>query len=63
MFIQQHNCETGEIIQRQLTDDEIAKRDAEYQADQEAKAIKMAARKAILDRLGLTEEEARLLLG
>lgn len=63
MFIQQHNCETGEITQRELTAEEISKRDAEYQADQEAKAIKAAARQAILDRLGLTEDEAKILLG
>lgn len=62
------NIQTGEemIIEREETADEKAQRLerevklAEKQAEAEAKA---AARQAILDRLGLTEEEARLLLG
>lgn len=63
MFIQEHNCETGEITQRQLTAQEIAQRDAEHQAEQEAKAAKAAAKAALLERLGISEEEAKLLLG
>jgi hypothetical protein len=61
-----YNVETNEIIEREMNDAEFA----QYQADQEAEAqrkaeaeAKVAARQAILDRLGLTEEEARLLLG
>lgn len=60
------NCETGEEIEREMNDAEFA----QYETDQVAsavkkveKAAKAAARQAILDRLGLTEEEARLLLG
>ena len=63
MFIQEHNCETGEITQRELTAEEIAQRDAEHQAEQEAQAAKAAAKAALLERLGITEEEAKLLLG
>jgi hypothetical protein len=42
--------------------------EVEYYSDEElpiieAQEAKLAARQAILDRLGLTEEEARLLLG
>jgi len=60
------NCETGEVTERELTDEELAQQakdeaaEAKSRAEAEAKA---AARQAILDRLGLTEEEARLLLG
>jgi len=64
------NCETGEIIERELTEAEtqqqaidaaaIAQRPALIQAEAEEKAT---ARAAILDRLGLTAEEAQLLLG
>lgn len=61
---------TGEYIVREMTDEEQAKRDAEVafyqaQAAEEIKAKEEAAakRQAILDRLGLTEEEAKLLLG
>lgn len=61
-----HNIETDEIIDREMNDVEFA----QYEAGQAAEAAKAAelaakaqARQAILDRLGLTEEEARLLLG
>ena len=61
-----HNTETNEIIDREMTDEEFA----EYQADQAVQAAKLAeaeakaeARQAILDRLGLTADEAALLLG
>jgi len=63
MFIQEHNCETGEITQRALTAEEIAQRQAEYETEQEAKTAKAQARQALLDKLGITEDEAKLLLG
>lgn len=60
------NCETGEEIEREMNDVEFA----QYEADQTAEAqrraeleSKAAARQAILDRLGLTEDEAKLLIG
>jgi len=59
-----HNTETNEIIDREMNDEEFAQyealkvADAAKQAEVEAKA---AARQAILDRLGLTAEEAALL--
>jgi hypothetical protein len=60
-----HNTETNEVIDREMTDDEFA----DYQAEQIERAAKQAeaaakvtARAAILDRLGLTAEEAALLL-
>ena len=63
-----HNIETGEIvdIERDETAAETkarlehAKQIAAEQAEAEAKA---AARQAIADRLGLTADEAKLLLG
>jgi hypothetical protein len=60
-----HNTETNEIIDREMTDEEFANYEAEQaeraakQAESDAKAT---ARAAILDRLGLTAEEAKLLL-
>lgn len=62
------NAQTGEttIIERELTVEEIKERKSfqeqsiSLKAEAEAKA---AARQAILDRLGLTEDEAKLLLG
>ena len=59
------DAETQETIERDMNAEELA----QYEADQLAAAEKRAAeieaeakRKAILDRLGLTEEEAKLLL-
>jgi hypothetical protein len=64
--IKEYNCETQEEIIRDATDAEIAqmandKAEAEgRQAQAEAKA---AQRQAILDRLGLTADEVKLILG
>ena len=64
--IKEYNCETQEEIIRDATTAEIAQmaKDKEdvtaRQVESEAKA---AAKAAILDRLGLTADEAKLLLG
>lgn len=60
------NLETNEEIEREMTDIEFAQYEADKLASEQERAeteAKAAARQAILDRLGLTEEEARLLLG
>lgn len=60
------NVETGEEIEREMTDKEYAQLQidqAEAEANLVKKAAKAQARQEILERLGLTEEEARLLLG
>ena len=60
------NVETGEVIERELNAEEIAQQEideaqiAVQQAEAEAKAAQKAA---LLDRLGITEAEAKLLLG
>jgi vacuolar-type H+-ATPase subunit H len=64
------NCQTNEITERELNAEEIAQQEideanylaAKAIADAEAEA-KAAQRQAILSRLGITEEEARILLG
>ena len=60
-----HNTETNEIIDREMNDSEFAA----YQADQElqvslkvAENTKIAQRSSLLERLGITEDEAKLLL-
>jgi hypothetical protein len=70
MFRIEHNVETGEIIEIPLTESEIKEMEkaaAEIKAQvekQEAEvAAKAAAKAALLERLGITEEEAKLLLG
>jgi hypothetical protein len=63
--IKEHNCETQEEVIRDATNAEIAqmKIDADNfvakQAEAEAKAT---AKAALLSKLGITAEEARLLL-
>lgn len=60
------NCETGEEIIRDMTEEELAQLELDKKAQkqrQEELAAKAQARQAILDRLGITEEEARLLVG
>jgi hypothetical protein len=64
------NCTTGETSIIELTDAEIAQMEADAAADEtqrkaeeKAAADKAVARAAILDRLGLTADEAAILLG
>ncbi len=60
------NVETGEEIVRDATDSQIsqmAKDKAEVEARKAEVEAKEAERQAILDRLGLTADEAKLILG
>jgi hypothetical protein len=61
-----HNTQTDEVIDREMTEEEFAQYEADKATDAakqaEAKA-KATARQAILDRLGLTADEAALILG
>jgi hypothetical protein len=60
------NCETGEEIVRDATIEEIAQMeiDAANTAARKAEAeAKAAEKQALLDRLGITADEAKLLLG
>jgi len=64
-IIRIHNIETNEVIDREMTDDEFIKYEADQQATRllQAQAEAKAAQKAaLLDRLGITEDEAKLLL-
>ena len=59
------NCETGEITERELNKAEKDQQKLDEVADAElkAKAAEIAAkRQVILDKLGITAEEAALLL-
>ena len=61
-----HNVETGKIVDREMNDAEFAQYQAE-QADRQTKADEQAAKDeakaALLERLGITADEAALLLG
>jgi hypothetical protein len=68
-FIRIHNAETDEVIDREMTDVELAEvkamNDAKAAeiAEMEAKAKTAEATKAaLLSRLGITADEAKLLL-
>ena len=61
-----HNTETDEVIDREITDAEFKVYEAEkkisasYQAEAEAKA---QAKATILNRIGLTADELKMILG
>jgi hypothetical protein len=60
-----HNIETNEIINREMNDEEFAQYEAEQaaEADRQAEAeAKATAKAALLAQLGITEEQAKLLL-
>jgi hypothetical protein len=64
------DCSTGEVSEIELTAEEVAQRTAEAQAVTDAKAAeeadaaaKATEKAALLERLGITAEEATLLLG
>jgi hypothetical protein len=64
------DCSTGITTEVELTAEEIAEREAmaaEYAAQKAQeeldKATRAEAKAELLDRLGITEEEAKLLLG
>ena len=64
------NVKTGEEIEREMTTAEQKVRDKEIADYAQAKADRLAielkneeAKQAILDRLGLTADEAKLILG
>lgn len=65
-LITEVNCETGEVIERKMTEAETIQRTKDndaYNVLQEELKIKLLAKAALLDKLGITEDEARLLLG
>ena len=61
-----HNSATGEIVEREMSDEELAQWNLNQasaiakKAEAEAKAAEKAA---LLERLGITADEAKLLLG
>ena len=60
------NCETNEVVERELNAEELAQQvidEAKSLAIQAEASAKAAQRQAIFERLGLTQEEANLLLG
>jgi hypothetical protein len=66
MKIVEINCETGEEIIREATKaekDEAKVRKEQFQAEQAEGEAKAAEKQAILDRIGLTADELKTILG
>jgi hypothetical protein len=61
MKILDHNVETGEVIEREATEAELEQAEIDAAAAAE-RAEEIEAKAALLERLGITEEEAKLLL-
>ena len=65
-MIRIHDLSTDEVIDREMNDAEFAQYEADQTAQAAAKAeadAKVAQRQTLLDRLGITEDEAKILLG
>jgi hypothetical protein len=65
-IIRIHNSETDEVIDREMNDDEFAIYEADKAAELSRQAeaeSKSARRQEILEKLGLTADEAKLILG
>ena len=61
-----HNIETNEVIDREMNDAEFSQYEADQaavKAAQEAKVKAEADKAALLARLGLTEDELKIILG
>lgn len=60
------DAQIGVAIEREYTADELVQRSkdqAKYALIEQAKQERLIAREALLERLGITAEEAQLLLG
>ena len=65
-IIKLHDVKTQEIVEREMNDAEFAQFEANQAASAARQAedeVKATAKAALLARLGITEDEARLLLG
>jgi ribosomal protein S11 len=65
-IIRIHNTETDEVIDREMTAAEFKiyeEKQAKYAAEQAEAEAKATAKAALLTKLGITAEEAQLLLG
>lgn len=63
--IVRHNVETGKIVTRAMTANELAQHEADIEiakAFAAAEAERTLQRESLLKRLGITEDEAKLLL-
>jgi hypothetical protein len=57
-----HNVTTGEIETQEMTAEQIAQRETDDATKNAAEAQKAADKAALLTKLGITDDEAKLLL-
>lgn len=69
-IIKEINATTGEVIEREMTPEEIdptlnftEEQKKEFEERQIAESTKAAQKTALLEQLGITESQAKLLLG
>ncbi len=65
MMIIEHDAVTGQTIEREATAQELAQAELDAQAAaviESEKRAKLDAKAALLERLGITDDEAKLLL-
>jgi hypothetical protein len=65
-MIKIHNLETDEVIDREMNDDELAQLEIDIaftKARQAEVEAKQAEKQSILDRIGLTADELKTILG
>jgi hypothetical protein len=64
-IIRIHDTELNEVIDREMTDEEFAAYEEQRAADEATESARVAdavAKASLLERLGISEEEAKLLL-
>jgi len=64
-FITIHNVQTNEIVEREMNDLELSQWQSDIlkaESEKLARAEIAAAKAALLEKLGITEDEAKLLL-
>jgi len=62
-IVSTYNHATGQTTETEMTDSELQAQQAKAAQRAQAEADKAAARQTILDKLGLTADEAQALLG
>jgi hypothetical protein len=62
-IVSTYNYATGQTTETEMTDSELQAQQAKAAQRAQAEADKAAARQTVLDKLGLTADEAAALLG
>ena len=60
-----HNAETGEVIKRDMTENELIQLEEDKETNAAIEAFRkanLAKKNALLEKLGITADEAKLLL-